>query len=212
MGRLLNNARNKTKRRNQVAAKKADPDSSLRPDQRLKKQRDAAAEKIRLAEMNRPTSFGPIGVLPDKKAKDPSKNQRSSYCEKCLRKYKLKPGPSATNCVDCGALLIRVKSRTEMNRIVRRLKKERRQLRLTTPKKRSYDVYLKSKLWRRIRKRILERDENLCRECGVKAEHVHHLSYGPLVMLGMDDSKLISLCIPCHDSRHPDKPSMLKAK
>ena len=210
MGRLLNNARNKTKRRNQIAVKKIDPDSLLRPDQLLKKQRHAAAEKIRLAEINRPTSFGPIGVLPDKKAKDPTKQQRSSYCEKCLRKYKLKLGPNTTACVDCGTQLIQVKSRTAMNRIVRRLKKERRQRRATTPKKRSYDVYLKSKLWKQIRKRILERDENLCRECGVKAEHVHHLSYGPLVMLGKDDSKLISLCIPCHDSRHPDKPSMVR--
>ena len=97
-----------------------------------------------------------------------------------------------------------------MNRIVRKLKKERRALQVQKPKKRSYDVYLKSKLWKRIRKRIMERDKYLCRDCGRGAEHVHHLSYGPLVMLGQDDSKLISLCVPCHDARHPDKPSMVK--
>ena len=164
-------------------------------------------EKLPNAEPKYRKLFKPLVLLGDKKAKDPTKNQRSSYCEKCLRKYKLKPGPNATNCVDCGTQLIRVKSRTAMNRIVRKLKKERRLQRPTTPKIRSYAVYLKSKLWRRIRKRIMERDRYLCRDCGCGAEHVHHLSYGPLVMMGKDD---ISLCVPCHDARHPDKPSMVR--
>ncbi len=60
--------------------------------------------------------------------------------------------------------------------------------------------YLRSPLWRRIKRRVLKRDNHECRrhECGRKAAEVHHRSYAPEVMRGEDDSKLISLCSSCH--------------
>ena len=60
--------------------------------------------------------------------------------------------------------------------------------------------YLKSSLWRKIKRRVLKRDNYVCQrhECGIKAKEIHHRSYDPEVMRGNDDSKLISLCSGCH--------------
>jgi len=214
VGRLLNQARKRASRRKTIAVKPVEPVSTLRPDQLLKQKRDAAAEKQARQDANRTTPFAPIKLLPERKPGDPANVRRSCYCGTCLRKYRFNVGQKPTKCLDCCTDLIKAKSRTAMNRIVRKLKKGLRIRRSDKPKKDKggYDVYLRSPLWRRIRKRIFERDGYLCRDCGIVAEHVHHLSYGPLVMMGKDDSKLISLCVPCHDSRHPDKPSMVKKK
>jgi len=148
-----------------------------------------------------------------RKRRDAAAGKRSYYCYECLRKFGAKSKQvrkiKVPKCPDCGVDLRHAKSMKARAGVVTRLKINRG-LRRAKRTKGGYDVYLRSPLWRRIRKRILERDGYLCRECGVAAEHVHHLSYGPLVMMGMDDSKLISLCVPCHDSRHPDKPSMVR--
>lgn len=57
--------------------------------------------------------------------------------------------------------------------------------------------YLQSEKWRSIRRRVLDRDE-LCRMCGSVATTVHHLSYSPRVLDGLDDAQLVSLCADCH--------------
>jgi hypothetical protein len=67
-----------------------------------------------------------------------------------------------------------------------------------------YDDYLKSSLWRKIKRRILKRDGNLCLRCGGKATIVHHRSYADAVMAGNDDDKLASICDGCHNFIHFD--------
>lgn len=67
-----------------------------------------------------------------------------------------------------------------------------------------YDEYRRTRLWRRIRKRILKRDERLCRRCGGSATLVHHRSYADEVLSGNDDGQLISLCEGCHTIIHFD--------
>jgi len=65
-----------------------------------------------------------------------------------------------------------------------------------------YDEYRRTTLWRKIRRRVLTRDDNQCRRCGGKATLVHHRSYADEVMLGNDDDKLASLCEGCHNIIH----------
>ena len=68
----------------------------------------------------------------------------------------------------------------------------------------SYDEYLETALWRRIKRRVLERDSKRCIRCGGKANRVHHRSYDDAVMLGNDDTKLASICEGCHTVIHFD--------
>ena len=63
----------------------------------------------------------------------------------------------------------------------------------------SYDAYLKSSLWRRIRRRVLKRDESKCRRCKGTADLVHHLSYAIAALRGDADHLLVSLCDGCHN-------------
>ena len=62
----------------------------------------------------------------------------------------------------------------------------------------SYADYLRSDLWRTIRKRILVRDGNRCCVCHGKASEVHHAAYTRAAMLGQEDEQLLSLCRDCH--------------
>lgn len=62
----------------------------------------------------------------------------------------------------------------------------------------SYEHYRRSPLWRKIRKRIMERDQQTCFRCGEPAKEVHHRGYTEAGMKGEDDSLLISLCAACH--------------
>ena len=68
----------------------------------------------------------------------------------------------------------------------------------------SYNDYLKTSLWQTIRTRVLERDHHVCRDCGLMGEqlHVHHRAYTVEVLEGHDDTRLITVCKPCHDKRH----------
>lgn len=63
----------------------------------------------------------------------------------------------------------------------------------------SYQDYLNSRLWKRIRLRTLKRDKSKCRVCKEPATGVHHKSYSKSVLLGQDITKLVSLCSTCHD-------------
>lgn len=63
-------------------------------------------------------------------------------------------------------------------------------------------LYYHSPLWKRISQDILLRDGHICVACHRDAELVHHRRYSYEVMVGLDDSKLISLCKPCHHHIH----------
>jgi hypothetical protein len=65
-----------------------------------------------------------------------------------------------------------------------------------------YEKYLRSALWRRIKKRVLTRDGGWCLCCGGKGTVVHHRSYAPEVMRGEDDEQLATVCDGCHDIIH----------
>jgi hypothetical protein len=67
-----------------------------------------------------------------------------------------------------------------------------------------YAEYLKSPLWRKIKRRVLKRDGKACRRCGGKATRVHHRSYTDEVLAGNDDEQLASICEGCHNFIHFD--------
>lgn len=62
-----------------------------------------------------------------------------------------------------------------------------------------YRDYLNSPLWRKISRRVLERDEHVCRCCTGTATQVHHRSYAEDVMRGENDEELASVCDGCHN-------------
>ena len=69
---------------------------------------------------------------------------------------------------------------------------------------RDNEDYRASNLWKRIKRRILKRDSDLCKCCGGKATIVHHRSYALQVLEGKDDEQLASICEGCHDFIHWD--------
>lgn len=65
---------------------------------------------------------------------------------------------------------------------------------------RSYDAYIKSRLWWSIRQIVLERDGKCCQVCGTPCKIVHHIDYTKIVMLGQGDQhELITLCEQHHN-------------
>jgi len=62
--------------------------------------------------------------------------------------------------------------------------------------------YLSSTLWRKIRNRVLKRDNQICVYCGSEAQVVHHRSYEREVLEGKADHMLVSLCEDCHEYIH----------
>lgn len=65
-------------------------------------------------------------------------------------------------------------------------------------------LYIKSSQWRRVRERILKRDQWVCRWCGKQAEQVHHIHYRTLGYEKGDE--LVSLCARCHEQEHAIHP------
>ena len=77
---------------------------------------------------------------------------------------------------------------------------------------RSYDAYLKSRLWWSIRQLILERDGKCCQVCSTPSKIVHHIDYTKTILLGQGDQhQLITLCRPCHDFVEQDR-NLVKKK
>jgi 5-methylcytosine-specific restriction endonuclease McrA len=62
----------------------------------------------------------------------------------------------------------------------------------------SYKGYLKSALWKKIRRRILRRDEFTCQACLCQSQCVHHIDYNEQTLAGKSRASLISLCNSCH--------------
>lgn len=79
--------------------------------------------------------------------------------------------------------------------------KARQRLKRRTKKKESYEEYLESSTWRKIRAAALRRDKNKCRSCGDPARVVHHVRY-PEILGEEKMDWLYSLCRPCHDEIH----------
>ena len=67
-----------------------------------------------------------------------------------------------------------------------------------------YKKYLESTNWKEKRRRVLERDGNLC-ICGERAIHVHHKTYENLGQERLSD--LVALCKNCHDGYHGHLPA-----
>lgn len=75
----------------------------------------------------------------------------------------------------------------------------------------TYDAYLSSALWQRIRSRIVLRGEGLCESCKVATvEAVHHIDYAIETLAGKNDVALLAVCKECHTKIHG--PSRKKRK
>ncbi len=72
-------------------------------------------------------------------------------------------------------------------------------IRRTMEEKKNYYEYIKSDEWKKLRKSVLRRDNELC-ICGGKATEVHHKTYARLGNEPLSD--LVSLCRNCHQNVH----------
>lgn len=71
------------------------------------------------------------------------------------------------------------------------------------PNKQTYDEFLKSAYWRKVRLAILKRDNKHCCSCGSTDDlHIHHLTYKHHLkeLDNLDD--LVTLCKKCHNEIH----------
>lgn len=83
---------------------------------------------------------------------------------------------------------------SESRRAARRTRREAR--------KKEYESYLRSDIWKKIRIFILNRDGRNCRaNCGRRATVVHHIRY-PRVLGKEHFDWLYSMCVDCHDELH----------
>jgi len=64
----------------------------------------------------------------------------------------------------------------------------------------NYGSYLRSKMWRNIRARVLKRDRGTCRFCSRdEASQVHHWTYTRAALCGNGDQHCLwSVCRECH--------------
>jgi len=62
----------------------------------------------------------------------------------------------------------------------------------------TYDEYLLSQRWAKIRRRVLLANNMQCVVCGEPASQVHHLRYDKATLLGKDLDGLVSICPTCH--------------
>jgi hypothetical protein len=68
----------------------------------------------------------------------------------------------------------------------------------------NYELYWSSPFWKKIRRKVLKRDQRVCLVCEGKANQVHHRSYTLAVLNGDDDSQLVTVCAGCHAVIHRD--------
>ena len=81
---------------------------------------------------------------------------------------------------------------------------DRWQFKIKRERRREYyrNVYLQSEDWKRKRHIVLKRDNWRCVYCAGPATQVHHKKYARK-NIGKEPIKwLVSICQPCHDSRH----------
>jgi 5-methylcytosine-specific restriction endonuclease McrA len=66
-----------------------------------------------------------------------------------------------------------------------------------------YNWYLETEAWKRLRARVLARDDYTCQGCGQRrATQVHHLTYIHVTQEFLFE--LVSVCDACHHRIHPD--------
>jgi hypothetical protein len=71
------------------------------------------------------------------------------------------------------------------------------------PSFRSYDDYLRSEWWRRLRGHVLDHLSYECEFCAGRATQVHHVRYPRTTDLGSEGIKsLYAVCSRCHDIAH----------
>lgn len=71
--------------------------------------------------------------------------------------------------------------------------------------RKEYQLFLKSKYWKSVRKTILKRDKKQC-NCGSKVNlQVHHLTYENHLSEHKHLEDLITLCESCHKKVHDIK-------
>lgn len=63
---------------------------------------------------------------------------------------------------------------------------------------RGYRDYLRSPLWKKIRRRVVVRYDGRCVCCDAEAECVHHTIYSGPVLRGETINGLFPLCFDCH--------------
>lgn len=72
-----------------------------------------------------------------------------------------------------------------------------------------YDRYIRSKEWKQIAAKVMERDGYRCRCCGRTAEEaklsVHHCTYENLFDESEHLTDLITVCTVCHLSIHRNR-------
>lgn len=70
----------------------------------------------------------------------------------------------------------------------------------------TYSTYLRSRQWHALRKKVLERDGQICQACLTRpATQVHHLSYDLFTKLGFSAAfECVAICYQCHTKIHPD--------
>lgn len=70
---------------------------------------------------------------------------------------------------------------------------------------REYNQYLKTQQWHTLRRKVLERDNNLCQACLTRpASQVHHLRYELYNLLGQSAAfECVAICYQCHVKIHP---------
>lgn len=61
----------------------------------------------------------------------------------------------------------------------------------------SYQEYLRSPLWKELRRVAIDRAGGLCEVCGKRGRDVHHRSYARSALSG-DTNSLVFLCRDCH--------------
>lgn len=125
-----------------------------------------------------------------------SKARKYFYCFDCLRKFYNRHLCPGELCPYCNVQTRHVKTQRARASTVTRLRRLRG---LEPPKKKEdYYIYLESELWKTIRRRVLEHDKFVCQICRCKATVVHHKSYEHVVLAGLRDEELVSLCHDCH--------------
>lgn len=68
----------------------------------------------------------------------------------------------------------------------------------------TYSTYIQSAAWQKVRDGILTRAKGKCEKCGKRPPaQVHHKTYANL--FNERDADLIALCVPCHQTEHPEK-------
>jgi len=68
---------------------------------------------------------------------------------------------------------------------------------------RDYSEFLQTPYWKKIRRLVLKRDNNICKECGsVLNIQVHHIEYTTRGTEHQNLSLLVSLCDSCHSKTH----------